>query len=79
MLVHILYGQYSHMEVGQSGIITLTSVRKLARLLGTQSATINQYFSWLEDHGYLSDLSYGPRKRSVQFRVRPPSNIIYQR
>lgn len=76
LLVHILYGQYSNMDVGQRGIIELKSVRKLARLLGTQTATVNKHLAWLEDFGYIESLQYSQNRRTVKFRVRSPSNVI---
>lgn len=70
LLVHIIYGQYQHMEKLPRGIVELRSVRKLARILGTQSATVNKWLEWLESSGYIESLQYGPYKRTVKFKIR---------
>lgn len=77
LLVHILYGHYSYLHAGPRGLIHLESIRKLGRLLGTQSATVNLWLSWLEDQGYIASLVYTEDRRQAQFRVRFPTNMIF--
>lgn len=75
LLVHLLYGQYQFMTVMPRGIIELQSIRKLARLLGTQSVKINKWLEFLEDHGYIESLQYSPNKRTAKFKIRATSNV----
>jgi hypothetical protein len=65
------------MSVDQHGLVRLGSVRKLARLLGTESKRINAWLSYLENLSFISSLSYSSNRRSVQFRVRIPTNVLY--
>lgn len=75
LLIHLLYGQYKFMAVMPRGIVELQSIRKLARLLGTQSYTVNRWLSYLEDNGYIESLQYSPNKRSAKFKIRETSNV----
>ncbi len=74
LLTYILYGQYSYMEVSR-GVVHLSSIRKLARLLGTESKRVNAWLGYLEFQGYISGLSYSANRRQCQFKVRFPSNV----
>lgn len=65
------------MDVAPGGIVTLQSIRKLARLLGTQSWRVNAYLVWLEGQGYIDTLQYSENRRVAKFRLRRPSNVIY--
>lgn len=76
LLVHVLYGQYPYMERMPRGFIRLSSVRKLARRLGTQSTSINKWISWLENSGYIESVSYSEDRRALHFRVRYPTSLI---
>lgn len=78
LLTYVLYGQYSYMTRLPRGIIRLHSIRKIARLLGTQSFLINRHIIWLESQGYLESVSYSTNKRQVQFRVRKPTYVETQ-
>ncbi len=77
MLVLLLYGQYTYVTRAPRGITVLDSIRKLARLLGTDSRNVKQWLEFLESVGYLESLTYTPNMRSAKFKLREPSNVIY--
>lgn len=58
----------------EDGQIVLPSVSKVARLLSVESKHINQRLVWLEEQGYITNLSYGEGKRSCRMRLRAPTN-----
>lgn len=72
LLVYLLYGQYPYMYREARGVVKLSSLRKLARLLGTETKYIRRHLSWLEDRGYIESVAYSENRRQVQFRIRQP-------
>lgn len=57
------------------GSVLIPSVRKLARLLGTQSSRINEWLAFLETQGYVTSLTYSEDRRSCRVRLRRPRNV----
>lgn len=57
------------------GLITIRSLRKLSRLLGTESKRVNSWLAWLEDQGYIEAVTYSENRRSCTLRLRRPRNI----
>lgn len=75
LLTYLLYSKYTFLERLPRGYIRLRYIAKLARILGSESKHVRNWIQFLQDQGYLQDLSYSQNRRSVQFRVRPISSI----
>lgn len=53
-------------------VISINSIRKAARLLGTQSSNICEWVDYLERSGFLSNVSYSENRRRIVARIRTP-------
>lgn len=60
---------------GSRPTLRVRSVRRLARLLGTQSDRLRVWLLWLEAQGYLTHLAWSEDRRTVELRIRMPRNI----
>lgn len=74
LLVLLQYAHYPIVEVSPDRLY-IPSVRKVARLLGTESKRVNTWLRWLEDMSYISNLAYSPNKRSVTLKLSRPRNV----
>lgn len=72
LLVQFLYGSYPFLTRMVRGYCVLTSVRKMARLLGTESKKVNIWINYLESTGYIDTVKYAPNRRSLKFKIRRP-------
>jgi hypothetical protein len=71
----LLYGTYSYLQILDGETLHLSSVRSLARALGTQSVQLNTWLYYLEEHGYIDSLSFSDNRREVTIRIRRPVNV----
>lgn len=79
LLGQLLYGEYSHMQVQAYGLVQLSSLRRTARLLGTETKQVRIWLNHLEDLGYLQSITYSTnpdRSLAATFRIRAPSNVF---
>lgn len=56
-------------------VLEIPSVRKVAKLLGTESKHVRRWLHWLQDQGYLVNLECPPEQRKASFRLLPPLNL----
>lgn len=75
LLSLLMYGNYSFLEPLGEGALVIHSVRKLARIAGTQTSRANKWLIWLEDQGYIDHLVKLDGGRKVRVNVRQPPNI----
>lgn len=75
VLTYLLYGLPPTIHC-EDGYVVITSVRKLGKLLGTESKRINKWLLWLEDHGYIEHSIRSLNKHSVRVRMRRPPNVF---
>jgi hypothetical protein len=76
LLTTLLYANLACIEVDpQWGVVRVRSIRKLARLLGTEARRIRGFLGYLEASGYVSNLNYSTNGRGVQMRIRKPRNV----
>lgn len=61
-------------ETGMEGYLEIPSIRRLARLLGTESKKVNRWFVWLAEQGYLHDLAWNARSTAAYVQLRRPRN-----
>lgn len=57
----------SHLEV--------PSVRRLARLLGTETKWVNVWLLWLHEQGLIDAVYWSENRRSVSIYLHKPRNI----
>lgn len=62
-------------ETGMEGYLEIPSVRRLARILGTESKRVNKWFVWLAEQGYLHDLAWNARSTAAYVRIRQPRRV----
>lgn len=56
------------------GHLEVPSIRRLARLLGTESRRVNAWLIWLYEQGFIEHVSWSLDKRSVVLYIKKPSN-----
>ena len=87
LLTALLYSEVAPLEAldgprmlvggqeGQRGLVVIPSIRRLARLLGTDSTRLNGWLLFLEQQGYITGLSWTPDRRSARLVLVRPRNI----
>lgn len=60
---------------GLEGYLELGSIRRLSRLLGTQSSRVNGWLVWLAEQGLLQDVQWVNRQRVALVKIRKPENV----
>lgn len=90
LLVILLYGQSNRTGypepsgaplmtwlngTGHSSLLQVHSIRRLARLLGTESKRVNAWLIWLMEHGLISHVIWDDNRRSCQVYLIKPRNI----
>lgn len=86
LLVYMLYND-TPVEAGKAplmqwilgetrkGYLEIPSIRRLARLLGTESRRVNAWLIWLYQQGLIDYVAWSEDRRSVKVYLRKPRNI----
>ena len=74
-LVHVMYDQSQRVQSQDNGTVLVPSIRKVARMLGTDSSRVNGWVAWLQDRGYIESVAWSQNRRSVSFLIRRPTRL----
>lgn len=71
LLVHLLYGQHPTVFRREQGnLVYIYSVRKLARILGTESGRIHGWVNWLHGAGFIETYTCSSNSRRISLKLR---------
>jgi len=73
VLTYLLYGHYpTFFNRPGTAQVQVLSLSKFARLVGIESKRLNTHLKWLEQQGYIRQLTYSDNKRQVHVYLEVP-------
>lgn len=75
LLAFLLYSSYPGWIVYGYGKTQILACSTLGRKLGTDGKHLRRWLDYLNEQGYIEQLSYSTNRRKAQFRIRRPHNV----
>ena len=75
LLTILMYARYPYMWTEETGMIKISSIKKLSRVLGTESAKVRKWLEYLENSSYLDFLIISEDRRQAALKIRRPPNV----
>lgn len=75
LLTILMYGRFPYMWTEETGVTKISSVSKLARVLGTESKKVRKWLEYLETSSYLDFLLISENRKQALLKIRKPPNV----